>query len=66
MYQYTRNVHTRNVGYDGRLVHEASRAGVQVCEGIHDRNGILGWRRAKESAVSRAESKSTRCDKRNS
>lgn len=53
------HVHTHNEGHDGRLVHEASRAGVQVREGIHDRDGVLGWRRAEESAVSRAEGEFT-------
>lgn len=45
------------IGYDGRLVHEASRASLQMRERFHDRNGVLGWSRAKESPVSRAESK---------
>lgn len=46
-----------DIGYDGCLVHEASRVSLQVCERFHDRNGVLGWSRAEESPVSRAESK---------
>lgn len=46
-----------DIGYDGRLVHEASRISFQVRERFHDRNGVLGWSRAEESPVSRAESK---------
>lgn len=49
--------YTHDAGYDGRLVHEASRAGVQVRQGLHDRDGVLGRRRAQEPAVPRAEGK---------
>ena len=29
-------------GDDGGVVHQESRAGLQVCEGLHDRDGLLG------------------------
>jgi len=47
-----------SVGYDGRLVHKTGRVSFQVRERLHDRDGVLGWSRAEESAVSCAESKS--------
>lgn len=46
-----------DIGYDGRLVYEASRISLQVRERFHDRNGVLGRSRAEESPVSRAKSK---------
>lgn len=39
-------------------MYKASRVSLQVRERLHDRNGVLGWSRIKESAVSRTESKS--------
>lgn len=41
-----------HAGNDNVLVPEASRAGLQVHQGLHDGNGILGWSRDEKHAVS--------------